>query len=129
MISSMYWPFFFGVGGNISDGRQWFPWIHVDDVSGIILHAIENSAVSGTLNAVAPETVTNADFTKTLSREMWRFAPLPVPKFALSTLLGDERADMMASSPQIIPARTVDSGYQYKYSDLKSACSDCVKWC
>lgn len=129
MISSMYWPFFFGVGGNISDGKQWFPWIHVNDVAGIILHSIKQPNVTGVLNAVAPESVTNSQFTTTFSRQMWRFAPFPVPRFALAALLGEERADMMTSSPRIVPTRTLESGYEFKYTDLETACKDCVQWC
>ena len=128
MIANVYWPFFFGVGGNIGDGKQWFPWIHVDDVAGIILHSIENSTVAGVLNAVAPQTITNAEFTKTFSRQMCRFALFPVPKLALSTLLGEERGEMMTSSPKILPSRTLQSGYQFKYPDISSACKDCVSW-
>lgn len=123
----MYWPFFFGVGGNISDGKQWFPWIHVDDVAGLILHSIENTAVTGIINAVAPDSVSNSDFTKAMAKSMGRFALFPVPKCVLSPLLGGERADMMTSSPKILPTRTLQSGYTFIYPDLKSACQDCIK--
>lgn len=128
-MASMYWPFFFGVGGNIGSGTQWFPWIHVEDVAGIILHSIERPTVTGVLNAVAPQCTTNSEWTRTLSRSMWRFAPFPVPSFALNLLAGEERAEMMLKSPKIKPVRTMASGYNYKYPDLISACNDCIKWC
>ncbi|KAF6017446.1 SDR39U1 [Bugula neritina] len=128
MLASMYWPFFFGVGGVIGDGQQWFPWIHVDDVAGIMLHAINNTNVHGVLNAVAPETATNGHFTNALSTSMRRYAPFPVPKCLLSLTLGDQRADMMTSSPKILPSQTLASGYSFKYSSLQAACDDCVKW-
>lgn len=127
MISSVYWPFFFGVGGTIGNGKQWFPWVHALDVAGVILYAIDNSNVTSVLNVVAPDTSTNSDFTHHLSRSMWRFAPLPMPGFVLNTVFGEERGEMMLKSPKIVPKRTLELGYQFVYEDLKTACEDCVR--
>lgn len=128
MIQQLYWPFFFNVGGNVASGKQWMPWIHVEDVAGIILHAIENPEVTGPLNAVAPQAITNSEFTTAFSRSMCRFAPFPVPGFVFSTLLGEERGKMLTHQPKILPQRTLDSGYKFIYSDIKSTCADCVRW-
>lgn len=124
----IYWPFFFGLGGNIGDGRQWYPWIHARDAAGIILHSITDSRVEGVLNVVAPDTVTNADLTYQLSRSMWRWAPFQIPGSLLKIVFGDERAEMMLKSPKIVPRRTLELGYKFVYEDLKSACQDCIKW-
>mgnify|MGYP001792589000 CR=1 FL=1 len=100
----------------------------MSDVAGIILHAIETPSVTGVLNAVSPQTATNSEFTSAFSRSMSRFAPFPVPGFVLRTVFGDDRGQMMLSSPKIYPERTLESGYKFIYEDLKSACADCVKW-
>ena len=124
MIQSMIYPFAFGVGGPVGSGKQWFPWIHVDDVAGIITHAIENGNVKGVLNAVAPQTVTNAEFSKTFAKALNRPAFFTVPEAAINTVLGAERGAMLLEGPKVIPKRTLESGYKFKYPDLKSACNE-----
>ncbi len=123
----MFMPFFFGVGGQLGSGKQWFPWIHVDDVAGIITHAIENDNVTGTLNAVAPEAITNAQFTKTFAKAMWRPAFIHVPTFALNQIFGAERAKIMTEGQKVIPERTLQSGYEYIYPDIASAAKECAR--
>ena len=120
----MVYPFYFGVGGPVGSGKQWFPWVHVDDVAGIILHAIENGDVSGVLNAVAPETATNAQFSKALAHALNRPAFFTMPGFVVNSTLGSERGAMILEGPKVIPKRTLESGYAFKYPDLKSACAE-----
>lgn len=124
MIQNLYVPFFLGVGGRIGSGTQWFPWIHARDCAGIIVHAIENDNVSGVMNAVAPAADTNSDFTKAFASAMWRPALFPVPEFALNLVFGAERAGPMVKGPKVVPKRTLESGYEYRYPDLASACKE-----
>ena len=121
-ISQMLLPFWLGLGGKISTGKQWFPWIHVDDVAGIICHAIENETVNGVLNATAPDYITNAEFTSAFAKQIRRPAIFTVPEFALNLVYGPERAQTLTTGAKVIPKRTLESGYKYLYPDIKSAC-------
>ncbi|XP_076329929.1 epimerase family protein SDR39U1 isoform X2 [Tachypleus tridentatus] len=127
MIQQMFWPFFLGLGGPISSGTQYMPWIHLDDIVGIFFHAITNNHVSGILNGVAPQVITNGDFTKAFSRAMWRPAIIPVPKFALNFAFDTERAVIMTEGQKVIPKRTLETGYKYKYPDIQSACKNLAR--
>ena len=120
----MILPFWLGVGGRIGSGTQWYPWIHVSDVAGIITHAIEHDHVTGVLNAVAPEFATNSDFTREFSRALKRPAIFPVPGFGINCLLGPDRGAMLLEGPKVKPKRTVESGYKYQYPNLESACNE-----
>ena len=134
-IKQMFMPFFFGLGGRLGSGKQWFPWIHVDDVAGIITHAIETDGVSGVLNAVAPQCPTNGEFTAAFAKAMWRPALFPVPAFSLKWLYGPERATALLEGQKVIPKRTLESNYEYLYPDLASACEEVSRivaldvWC
>ncbi len=109
-----------GLGGNLGSGRQWMSCIHVDDVAGIILHAIEQPSVRGPLNAVLPEPARNAEFTRTLGRAMRRPAILPAPALALKIGLG-ELSHLMLDSQRVKPAATLASGYIHRYPTLAAA--------
>ncbi|XP_013785676.1 epimerase family protein SDR39U1-like [Limulus polyphemus] len=127
MIQQMFWPFYLGFGGPISSGTQYLPWIHLDDIVGIFFHAISNGHVSGILNGVAPQVITNSDFTKAFSRAMWRPAIIPVPKFALNLAFDKERAVIMTEGQKVVPKRTLEVGYKYKYPDIQSACKNLAR--
>ena len=118
-LKQMLTPFKVGVGGRLGSGRQWMPWIHIDDIAGIFLHAVQNQ-VSGPLNGTAPGVVTNADFTAALGRALHRPAILPVPGFALKLLFG-EMAEVMLSSQRVLPRATGQSGYRFQYPELGGA--------
>ena len=124
IIGKTFLPFFLGLGGKTGSGKQWFPWVHVDDVVGIIEHAIEDEQVTGVLNATAPETVNNETFAKTFACAMWRPAFFPMPDFVVNGIFGKERAMIMLKGQKVVPQRTLDSGYKFIYPDLKSACQD-----
>jgi uncharacterized protein (TIGR01777 family) len=115
-----------GLGGRLGSGRQWMSCIHVDDVAGIILHAIENAHVSGPLNAVMPDPVRNSDFTRALARAAHRPAIFPAPAFALKVGLG-ELSHLLLDSQHVRPAATVASGYTYRFPTLDAAAADCFK--
>ncbi len=79
-------PFRMGLGGRLGSGRQWMPWVHVEDVVGLLLHAAQNPEIRGPMNATSPAPVTNLEFTRTLAGLLHRPAVFPVPKLALRLL-------------------------------------------
>ena len=109
-----------GLGGRIGSGRQWISCIHVDDVAGMALWAIENEIVRGPLNAVLPQPVTNAEFTRAVARSVHRPALLPAPAFLLRLVLG-RAASMLLDSSRVIPSVALRGGYRYAFGDLASA--------
>jgi len=125
IISQLYWPFYSGLGGPIASGKQYFPWIHIEDIAGLFTYAIQSEKVHGVLNGVAPQVVTNGEFTKALARAMWRPALLPLPSFAVKLAFGEERATMMIEGQKVIPKRTLESGYKFIYPTIEEACKEC----
>lgn len=125
-VQSLILPFWFGVGGRIGSGTQWFPWIHADDVAGIFSFAIEKQHVTGILNAVAPQPATNSDFTQAFASALCRPALFPAPAFVMKTVFGEVRANVVLQGQKVYPHRTLDLGYEFKYPDLKSACQECA---
>src|SRR4051794_3531985 len=114
-------PFFkLGVGGPVAGGEQYMPWIHVDDVVGMYLAALDDDAWQGPVNASAPEPVTNAAFSKALGRALRRPAFAPVPGFAVRTLYG-EMAEIVTKGQRVVPARAEALGYAFAHSDLDEA--------
>ena len=116
-------PFRIGAGGKLGNGQQWMSWIHVDDVVGIILHALQNEEIRGALNATAPTPVRNIEFTKTLGAVLRRPAIFPVPAFALHLIMG-EFAEFVVLSQNVLPERTEASGYEFQFPTLESALKD-----
>ncbi|MEH1848053.1 MAG: TIGR01777 family oxidoreductase [Nostoc sp.] len=119
-LAKMIPPFKLFAGGPIGSGRQWFSWIHVDDLVNLILQALTKLEIEGVYNATAPNPVRMADLSQTLGRVMNRPSWLPVPAFAIEALLGDG-AIVVLEGQQVIPKRTVETGFEYKYPNLQSA--------
>jgi len=114
-------PFFkLGVGGPVAGGDQYMAWIHVDDVVGIYLAAVDGDAWQGPVNATAPEPVTNAVFSKALGRALHRPALAPVPGLAVRVLYG-EMAEIVTTGQRVIPRRAQEHGYAFAHSDLDEA--------
>jgi uncharacterized protein (TIGR01777 family) len=114
-------PFFkLGVGGPVAGGDQYLPWIHVDDVVGIYLAALDGDAWKGAINASAPTPVTNKTFSKALGRALHRPAIAPVPALAIRTLYG-EMAEIVTKGQRVIPRRAQEHGYTFVHSDLDEA--------
>jgi uncharacterized protein (TIGR01777 family) len=122
-LKKMLPPFKLGVGGRLGSGRQWFPWIHIADIVGIFRHAIFTSSMKGPANGVAPEAVSNAEFTKQLGRALHRPAFLPVPELALRALMG-EMADVLFDSQRVVPKAVLQAGYEFRYPVLARALED-----
>ena len=112
--------FRFGLGGRLGSGKQWMPWVHLDDVCGVIIHLLENENLHGAFNVVAPHPVTNAAFTQTLAAALHRPAILPAPAFALRLALG-ELSSLVLDSTRAVPERTISSGYTFLHAELAQA--------
>ncbi len=119
-LSRMLVPFKLALGGRLGDGRQYLPWVHLDDVTGLIVHAIADKRLRGPVNAVAPEPATNAEFTTALGKALRRPTPFPVPAFMLRLLLG-EMSSLLLGSHRIAPAAAVGAGYSFKHPRLEDA--------
>lgn len=122
-LAKMLPPFKLGVGGPLASGRQWFPWIHLDDIVGILRHSISTETLAGPINGAAPEEVTNAEFTRQFARVIGRPAFLPTPEFALKFIFG-ERAEVLLASNRVIPKAALESGYQFRFPNLTPALKD-----
>jgi len=109
-----------GLGGRLGSGRQWMSCVHVDDVAGLILHAVEQESVHGPLNAVLPAPLRNADFTRALARAVHRPAILPAPSFALKIGLG-ELSHLLLDSQRVRPEATLASGYAFRHPSITDA--------
>jgi uncharacterized protein (TIGR01777 family) len=115
-----------GLGGKLGSGRQWMSGVHVDDVAGIIVWALENEALSGPVNAVMPAPFRNSDFTRELAKCVGRPAIFPVPAFALRLALG-ELSRTMLDSARIAPRVAREGGYTYKFPTLPLALDNALK--
>lgn len=119
-LALMRIPFSLGLGGRLGDGRQFFPWIHIDDLVAAILWSLERQDLRGAVNAVAPDAVRNRELTETLARVLGRPAALPAPAFALRAALGPLAGELLGSR-RVVPARLVASGFGFQHSALESA--------
>ena len=119
-LAQMVPPFKMFVGGPIGSGKQWFSWVHVDDVVGLIVHALDNAGVRGPLNATAPEPVRAGEFAQALGRVLGRPAWFKVPRFALRLKLG-EVADVVASGQRVAPAAALRHGFAFRYEKVSDA--------
>jgi uncharacterized protein (TIGR01777 family) len=120
-LPQMMRPFQFGGGGKIATGKQWMSWITLDDVVTILRLALENANITGPLNVVSPQPVTNAQFTKLLAAALHRPALFPVPAFALRLLLGEMADALLLSSQRVLPAQLQKLNHQFLHPDLSTA--------
>lgn len=124
-LGKMIGPFKMFAGGPIGSGKQWFSWIHRDDLVGLIAQAVEDSSMSGIYNATAPNPVRMGKLCQTLGEVMNRPSWLPVPDFVLEVMLGDG-AIVVLEGQQVLPKQTQQSGFSYKYPELKPALAEIV---
>jgi uncharacterized protein (TIGR01777 family) len=114
-------PFFkLGVGGPVGGGRQYVPWIHLDDVVGAVLLCVEDTAAKGPVNVTAPNPVTNAELSRALGHVLGRPAVLPVPGLAVKLLYG-EMAEIVTTGQRARPARLASLGYEFRHPELEAA--------
>ena len=126
-LARMLPAFQFFVGGRIASGRQYMPWIHLDDWVGMTIWAIENPAVSGPINAAAPNPVTNAEFSRALGRALHRPAWAPVPAFVLNLIFGEMATDCLTLGQRALPKRAVELGYRFRFERIDEALADAVR--
>ena len=126
MLAKLLTPFEFGLGGRFGDGKHWMSWIHRDDLVRMIVHAIANPEVSGPLNGVAPEPVTNADFTSALGKALGRPVMLPVPAWPLQTAMGDFAHELLLSGQRVQPTEALRSGFVFEYWTIEHAFAQIV---
>jgi uncharacterized protein (TIGR01777 family) len=124
MLAQLLPPFKLGVGGPLAGGSQYISWIHADDEVGILLWALDNESVSGVVNATAPNPATNHDFSKALGRALGRPAVVPVPGFVLDLKFGSEFGAVLKGGQRVMPRRTEELGYEFKFPELDQALKD-----
>ncbi|HEY8639193.1 MAG TPA: DUF1731 domain-containing protein, partial [Solirubrobacterales bacterium] len=120
-------PFKLGVGGPIGGGDQYMSWIHIDDEIALLLWALDDEKVTGTLNATAPNPVTNRELSKALGGVLNRPAVLPVPGVALNLMLGRELAETVKGGQRVLPRRALDLGFTFKHPELEPALRDLLR--
>jgi uncharacterized protein len=120
-LAKMITPFKLGVGGNMGDGKQYWSWVTVDDAARMILFSLTHRELEGPVNAVAPQPVTNADFTRTLGRVLHRPTLFPMPAFAARVALGEMADALILSSARVVPTRLQSAGFEFLHPDLKTA--------
>jgi uncharacterized protein len=117
-------PFKLGVGGPLAGGGQYVSWVHIEDEIGILLWALDNERVSGTINSTAPNPVTNRELSKALGRALGRPAVMPVPGLALDLMYGSEFGSVLRGGQRVVPRRATDLGYSFRFTDIADALDD-----
>jgi uncharacterized protein (TIGR01777 family) len=120
VIKAMVLPFRLCAGGRLGSGKQWMSWIHLEDLVAIFEFAIATPTLSGPVNAVAPNPVTNSEFTRELARTVHRPAIFPVPAFAIKLVLG-EMSQILLGGQRVVPEALLHAGFRFQYSDLGAA--------
>lgn len=125
-LAAMLPIFRLGLGGKLGNGRQWVPWIHIEDEAALALAMVENKAFDGPVNAAAPYPVRNEDFTRVLARTLGRPAPFRVPGFALRAASGGFAAELLESR-RIVPAAAAQAGFAFQFPTLEGALGDLLQ--
>jgi uncharacterized protein (TIGR01777 family) len=116
-----------GLGGPIGNGRQYMSWITLTDAVRAIQFALDHEKLSGPVNVVAPQAVTNREFVRTLSNVLSRPAFLPVPAFIVKGLLGEMGQEVLLNSARVTPAKLTEAGFQYEHPVIENALQDCCQ--
>jgi uncharacterized protein (TIGR01777 family) len=120
-LPKMLPPFWFGAGGPVGSGRQYWPWIHLDDWINLVRWALASPQATGPFNAAAPNPVTNTEFARALGRALHRPAVMPAPAFALKAILGEMADALLLSGQRVVPRNAERLGFVFKYSELDKA--------
>ncbi len=112
-----------GAGGNLGNGKQWMPWIHVKDLARLFVFAAEHDTLSGPVNGSAPNPVRNRDFTRAVGRSVRRPTLFPAPAFALRLAVG-EFAEVLLASQRVLPRAAQDAGFEFRYSNIDAALAE-----
>ncbi len=123
-LSELLFPFDFLIGGRLGHGRQWFSWIHRDDLVRLVLHIMKDNSIRGPVNATAPAPVRNAEFAAALGRAMKRPALLPLPAFVLRAVFAGMAEEVMLDGQKVLPQKALDAGFRFNHPTLASALGD-----
>jgi len=126
-LKEMLTPFKLGVGGVMGSGKQFWSWIALDDLVGIIQFALANESLSGPVNAVVPTPVTNAEFTRALGKVLHRPTFFPLPAFMAKTVLGEMAEALILASARVLPEKLQQNGYPYQHPELLPALQHILK--
>ncbi|HEX6731087.1 MAG TPA: TIGR01777 family oxidoreductase [Pyrinomonadaceae bacterium] len=126
-LAKMLPPFRMGIGGRVGDGKQWMSWIALDDVIAGLQFVAENRGISGPVNFVAPNPVTNAQFTKSLGRILSRPTLFPIPAFGARLAFGEMADALLLSSQRVEPACLKNENYSFRFSELNKALQHILK--
>ena len=120
-LPKMALSFRFGLGGRVGSGKQWMSWITLDDLVRLLVYAVTNELIRGPINAVSPQSVTNAEFARTLARVLHRPAIFPAPAFAMRLVLGEMADELLLASQRVEPKVAMESGFRFQYPQLETA--------
>lgn len=120
-------PFCLGLGAVMGHGRQPVPWLHIDDAVGIFEHLVDAPSARGRFNAVAPGVVSNCEFTQALAQQLHRPVMWAAPAWLVRAVVGADRASILLEGQHVVPRRTLEAGYRFKYATLGLALQDLVR--
>lgn len=120
-LAKLLLPYQLGLGGPVGSGRQYFPWIDMDDLLAVILHAIHDPALSGPINTTAPEPVTNSELARVLGRVLHRPAFFPLPAFVVHAVFGQMGQEALLEGQRAVPARLESSGFRFAHPTLEAS--------
>ncbi|KAG4074256.1 hypothetical protein HA402_008665 [Bradysia odoriphaga] len=126
MIKSLYLPFKLGLGGPVQPGDQPLPWIHITDICNLIKFCIEENQAKGVINGVAPQIVTNREFSKCFASALTRPALFPMPEFVVKLIFGMERGVLLTTGAKISSQKSIDLGFKFTYPTVDEACREVV---
>ncbi len=121
VLGKMLLPFKMGLGGKIGSGKQWMPWIHLDDLVGIVDYCIEHQDINGPVNCTAPYPVVNSQFTAALGKQLKRPTIFSMPAFIVKQLMGTMGEELLLSGKKVLPIKIQQAGYQFSYEQLETA--------
>jgi hypothetical protein len=124
LLKELLLPFKLGVGGPIAGGRQYLPWIHIEDEVALVLWALDEERATGTFNASSPNPITNREFSQALGRVLHRPSFMPVPGFAVSAMRGRELAETVKGGQRVVPRRALDLGFRFRFPEIEPALRD-----
>ncbi|MBS1892352.1 MAG: TIGR01777 family oxidoreductase [Actinobacteria bacterium] len=126
ILGELLLPFKLGLGGPLAGGRQWVPWIHLSDELGILIWALDTESVTGVVNGTAPNPVTNKEWSKALGKALGRPAVLPIPGLAVEVKFGKEFGKVAQGGQRVLPKRTEELGYAFRFPMIDGALRDLV---
>ena len=125
-LAKMLPPFKLGVGGPVAGGRQYVPWVHLDDVAAALLRCLDDDSIGGAVNVTAPNPVTNKELSRALGRVLHRPAVAPVPALAVRVLYG-EMATIVTTGARVVPARLQAAGHEFRFAAVEPALRDVLR--